>query len=66
MSCCECVRKFDIFGTPVSLKYKGDETFRTRIGGCITISIMLSLIALFLEETIELFHDRSYRSVTSS
>ena len=41
--CRDSIRKLDIFGIRVSLTYRGEDRFRTRVGGCFTL-----LLALFV------------------
>ena len=41
------VRKQDIFGIPVQLTYKGDTTFNTFCGGCISILFVLTFLTVF-------------------
>lgn len=42
------VRSIDMFGTPVSIKYKGEETYKTFCGGAVTAVIILFIGILFL------------------
>ena len=44
----EYIRGQDMFGQPVLLNYKGDDTFKTLIGGIITIGITLIIVAYTL------------------
>ena len=39
------IRSFDLFGRPVGLTYKGQRKFTTSIGGCISLILVLSIIA---------------------
>jgi hypothetical protein len=41
-----CLKKFDNYGVPVSLNFKGKETFKTVPGGILSILVML-IIAVF-------------------
>ena len=50
---CRKLSKFDIFGKPVSLNFRGDSEFKTSAGGCITITIMI-IAAIF---SVEAFRD---------
>ena len=38
------IRSFDLFGRPVGLAYKGQRTFTTLIGGCVSLVLVLSII----------------------
>ena len=40
----EKVRAFDLFGLEMGLTYKGDKEFKTRMGGLITLIIVLTLL----------------------
>ena len=57
--CCERkgttsrLEKFDIFGAPIGITFKGKDTFKTPIGGIMSIcSVTLILVALVFELSI--------------
>ena len=37
----EKLRQFDIFGAPVGVTYGGESRFRTGLGGCFTILLLI-------------------------
>ena len=39
------LKKADYFGAPISLNFKGETTFKTSIGGALSIIILLGLLA---------------------
>ena len=39
------LRKIDLFAVPISLTYKGEKKFSTRIGGCFSLLLILGFIA---------------------
>ena len=41
------MERFDIFGAPVGLIYKGDSAFKSKFGGLITITFIVLIIVLF-------------------
>ena len=49
---------FDIFGHPVGVNYKGEDTFKTRVGAFCTIG-MYVLTILSLNSMINAFNDNS-------
>ena len=46
----EYVRKQDLFGTNINLKYKNESTYKTIPGGCLSILFKFLLIGFFLVE----------------
>ena len=44
------IRKSDLFGAPVQLKYKGQTAFNTLCGGCMSILMIITLISFFYVE----------------
>ena len=46
-SCMNKVRQSDLFGVPVNLTYKGEESFRTFMGGLISILFVIASIIYF-------------------
>lgn len=55
----EAVRKFDIFGAPIGLNYKGENTFSTRIGGLCTLILYTILINLAVDDILSYFFDKT-------
>ena len=53
------VRKLDIFGHPVSLRYNKNPTYKSKIGGVFTIMVVAGLIGFF---TLLLYDSFSYQS----
>ena len=47
-ACKNYLKSFDLFGIPISLKYKGEDTFKTPIGGIVSIISYLSVLAFVL------------------
>ena len=43
MTICEKIRGFDYFGAPIGLTYHKESTFQTRLGGVVTIMIVIVL-----------------------
>ena len=41
-------KSIDLFGTPVSVKYKGEETYKTCCGGLVSAAIIIFVGALLL------------------
>ena len=39
------LRKIDLFAVPISLTYKGEKKFSTRIGGCLSLILLLGFVA---------------------
>ena len=52
------ITSFDIFGHPVGVNYKGEDTFKTRVGAFCTIG-MYVLTILSLNSMINAFNDNS-------
>ena len=41
----EFVRQFDFLAQPVRMSYKNESEFTTGIGGCLTITVVLSIFS---------------------
>ena len=39
------LKQADYFGTPISLNFKGEKTFKTSIGGAFSVIIFIGLLA---------------------
>ena len=52
----ELIKSKDLFGVPVQLTYKGQSSFNTLCGGCVSILIIVSLVPYFVVEL-----DQAYR-----
>ena len=46
----EKIRALDVFGHPISLTYKGDVRFKTRIGGSFCLIIIIVMGSIFLAD----------------
>ena len=67
--CCKCkrgerVREFDIFGTPVGVTYKGQASYQTGLGGCVTITLLVIFGGNLLSSVIALLADPRYEKTT--
>ena len=53
------VKKFfknlDLFGLPVNLTYQGENYFKTSFGGCVSILLVLGVIALSISSFMSLY-----------
>ena len=56
-NCCNKVKREmkaqDLFGIPVTLTYKGEDSFNTLVGGIISILLVLILTTGFIERLLE-------------
>ena len=43
----ETIKGYDAFGTPVTINYKGEDTYKSVFGGAMTILIVLVVIIQF-------------------
>ena len=48
MSCGSKLRSVDMLGVPVSLLYKGEPTFKTRVGGIFSILWVIIVVLGFI------------------
>jgi len=55
----------DIFGEPISLFYKGDNNFTTRIGGCCTLFLMLIILTNLGTELFQLGTGKNFNLISS-
>lgn len=42
------LRIFDIYGKPINLTYKGSLTYKTALGGCLSILLTILIFAIFI------------------
>ena len=49
------VRSFDVFGEPVSLNYKGEQSFKTIIGALFTLVLKLFIIFYAATALLDMF-----------
>lgn len=62
----EALRALDIFGAPIGLNYKGENTFSTKIGGLFTLILYVLLVSLAATEIINLItHDTSQQVISA-
>ena len=52
---CQWLRSIDLFGAPVSLIYKGESTFTTRVGGFCSLLWIIIVLSGFIQESIYVF-----------
>ena len=52
---CKWLQSIDLFGAPVSLIYKGESTFTTRVGGFFSLLWIIIVLSGFIQETIYIF-----------
>ena len=48
------VKNLDAFGQPVTVKYDGESSFKTHVGGICTFSILSFMLAFFISSVINL------------
>jgi len=56
------VRDQDIFGQPVTLRYKGQRNFTTIFGGLMSILLFLALAAGFIYQLVESLTEPQFQS----
>lgn len=59
------MRDIDFYGQPVGIKYKGDEVFKTHIGGCISMVFLLGML-IYSGYLFNVMFQRSNIDVTSN
>ena len=55
------LRKVDLFGVPVGVTFKGEPDHKTRLGGFITIFLILLFSSNFLLYILRMFIDPNYK-----
>ena len=68
LSCRQSARSFDFFGAPIGVTYKNESTFKTFLGGCVTIALaifiggnlILQILGVFISPTFSSTEDVSY------
>ena len=60
------IRRSDVFGAPVQLKYKGKKAFNTLFGGCLSLILIIGLIVYFAYMLHgEYYHPRFFTTPTT-
>ena len=54
------IRDIDAFGAPVQLSYRGKKKFRTVCGGCVTITMILVILALLTSNIVMEINEPTY------
>ena len=62
MGLTEFLKSQDLFGTPVQLTYKGERGFKSAVGGCCSIMLVLIAIALFTIYSLDFYHNPHFSS----
>ena len=44
------VRSKDNFGIPITLNFKGDDTYKTLCGGCTTLTLLVFILAFSTQQ----------------
>jgi len=47
-------KKLDLYALPVTLRYKGEKKFYTNFGACVSLSVILTLVAIIYGELVNL------------
>ena len=59
MPCSKLLRSADMFGAPINFTYKGEPLFTTRVGGCATILLCLTLFIYLIVAVAEILFQGS-------
>ena len=62
----DAVKQQDLFGVPVQLTYKGERTFITAFGGCVSLLMIIGLSMYFTYELQQEYSDPSYASTPNA
>jgi hypothetical protein len=60
------LKKVDIYGEPISLKYNNAKTYKTAFGGFITVTFILGMLAYFIVLLMKIIHKESVVSFKST
>lgn len=53
------VKNADMYGAPISLKYKGKQTYKTLVGGIATIFFRAIILAFFMYGLVDVYNQKS-------
>ena len=56
----ERVRQFDMFGAPIGVTYNAQPEFKTGLGGCITITLLIYFISNFFLNVVAVLFRNEY------
>jgi len=61
------LRRLDVFGAPINLTFKGNETYKTVFGAIVTISMIIAFVLMAVIKTRKLvLHENSERVMQTS
>lgn len=46
------IKSIDMFGQPIALTFKGEDTFKNKCGGCVSLFIIILMLFCFMIKTI--------------
>ena len=49
------IKDFDVFGHPISVYYKGEETYQNMLGGILTVLVQILTLILVLNSAKEIW-----------
>ena len=52
---CKRLRAIDLFGAPISLVYKGDDTFKTQVGGFCSLLWILAVFGGLIQNVLYVY-----------
>lgn len=61
----ERVRQFDIFGAPVGVTFNGEARYKTGLGGCVTLLLLVVFGSNMILSLINVVLNKSYSSTRS-
>ena len=59
----EGLKEYDLFGIPVTLSYKGENEFRSRVGAIVSAVVIIMYCSLTVGALDQLFVHREYQQV---
>jgi hypothetical protein len=59
------ITRFDIYGHPINLTYKGESTYKTFLGGSCTIFAKMIVLAFFIYELMSVVNNTFNITVTT-
>jgi hypothetical protein len=49
-------KNFDMYGEPITLQYKGEDKYKTNVGACVSILLLIMILAYSLSKGLIFYH----------
>ena len=57
------MRGLDLFGMPVQLTHQGQRTYKTGLGGCVSLILILALVAMAITQFNQVYYYPEFKAL---